>query len=385
MNYRVFTRLSYSLLLLIAACQGGIAEKESEPQPDIKNELIYIFKQGEAGYDLFRIPAIVKTTDGTLLAFAEARKERSNGDSGDIDLVVKRSGDDGQTWGEMIMVWDDGANTCGNPVPIVDAQHGVIHLLMTWNNGADTWSTIHNGTSISSRQVFVTKSDDDGRTWEPAKEITDQVKRPEWKWYGTGPVHGIQITAGPFQNRLVAPCYYTEMVDGKRHDYSHVIYSDDAGATWSSGSSTPQGNVGECTVAEIAGGGLVLNMRSSDSFMRKVSRSGDGGLTWSAVTADPVLIDPKCQASMVSVHANGNSTVFFANAASSARENMTIKLSEDEGSTWTKKVNVYEGPSAYSDVVMLSDQAVAIVFETSGNSSPYGHIAFKRVELNEFK
>lgn len=384
MNYRTLIKLACSLLIFTASCKGEVAEEEVEPRPDIKNELVYIFKRGEAGYDLFRIPAIVKSANGTLLAFSEARKESSNGDSGDIDLVVKRSNDEGETWGDMIMVWNDAGNTCGNPVPIVDVQQGVIHLLMTWNNGGDNWSAIHNGTAIDTRRVFATKSDDDGLSWEIAKEITGQVKLPEWKWYGTGPVHGIQISAGPFQNRLVAPCYYTVMVDGVRQDYSHVIYSDDAGATWSAGGSTPQGNVGECTVAEVSGGKLLLNMRSSDSFLRKVSTSVDGGSTWSAVTTDPVLIDPKCQGSIVSVNDNGTTTVLFVNAASSTRENMTIKLSEDEGGSWSKKAAVYEGPSAYSDVVMLSNDTVAIVFEMGGNS-PYGNIVFKRVALNELK
>ncbi len=103
---------------------------------ELTNTYSHIFEKGEKGYSCYRIPAIVKTTKGTLLAFAEARKN-SCSDTGNIDLVLRRSSNDGATWGEMVMVWDDGENTCGNPAPVVVEETGKIILLMTWNNGAD--------------------------------------------------------------------------------------------------------------------------------------------------------------------------------------------------------------------------------------------------------
>ena len=112
--------------------------------PDGKDEFRYVYRQGESGFEVYRIPATVKTVKGTLLAFAEARRSRINGDTGDIDMVVKRSSDDGKTWSKMTTVWDDGDNTCGNPVPIVDDK-GNVHLLMCWNYKTDKWGTITAG------------------------------------------------------------------------------------------------------------------------------------------------------------------------------------------------------------------------------------------------
>src|SRR5690606_22809056 len=140
------------------------------------NSFNYIYKENTGGFQVYRIPAIVTANSGRLLAFAEARKLRSGGDSGDIDMVVKLSDDNGKTWGSMITIWDEGLNTCGNPVPIVDEVTGKIHLLLTWNNGADDWGTLTNGTGEDTRRVYYTSSDDEGATWSTPKEITESVK-----------------------------------------------------------------------------------------------------------------------------------------------------------------------------------------------------------------
>ena len=134
-------------------------------------DLNYIFKSGENGYNTFRIPSIVTTNKGTILAFAEGRKNSSS-DSGDIDIVLKRSNDNGKTWGEIIIVRDDGVNVCGNPSPVVDRNSGSILLLSTWNLGGDTESEIINEISEDTRRVFVLKSTDDGLSWSEPKEIT---------------------------------------------------------------------------------------------------------------------------------------------------------------------------------------------------------------------
>jgi sialidase-1 len=149
--------------------------------------LPYIFSNGTNGYSCYRIPAIVRTKNGTLLAFAEARKKNCK-DEGDIDLVLKRSSDNGKTWGAQIMVWDDGDNTCGNPAPVVDQRTGAIHLLMTWNKGEDHIREINQGTSVDTRRVYVTQSSDDGIHWAAAREITAAVKRDNWDGTLPGPV-----------------------------------------------------------------------------------------------------------------------------------------------------------------------------------------------------
>ena len=145
---------------------------------------IPIWKSGEGGYDTYRIPALVVTVDGTVLAFCEGRKD-GRGDAGNIDMLLKRSTDGGQTWSEQQVIWDDGPNTCGNPAPVVDRETADIHLLMTWNRGDDHERDIIAGTSTDTRRVYVTRSKDDGATWSEPREITATTKLPNWTWYAT--------------------------------------------------------------------------------------------------------------------------------------------------------------------------------------------------------
>ena len=140
-------------------------------------EAVTVYTEGEAGYAGFRIPVIIRTGDGTLIAFAEARRHDKR-DSGDIDLVMRRSEDDGHTWGPITTVWDDGSNTCGNPAPAI-LSDGRIVMLATWNRGCDRERQIENHTSVDTRRVFVLRSEDHGRTWSHPEEITSEVKAPE--------------------------------------------------------------------------------------------------------------------------------------------------------------------------------------------------------------
>ena len=149
-----------------------------QPAHAQSSDLNYLFKPGDHGYKCFRIPAVIKTSKGSLLAFAEARKNHC-GDADDIDLVLRRSEDGGQTWSPMIIVWDDGGNTCGNPAPVVDARNGRIVLLSTWNLGGDHEPQIINLKSKDTRRIFVMHSDDDGLQWSTPREITTDVKQPD--------------------------------------------------------------------------------------------------------------------------------------------------------------------------------------------------------------
>ena len=344
--------------------------------------LNYLFESGTNGYNTFRIPALIRTTRGTLLAFAEGRKNSSS-DTGDIDLVFKRSEDNGKTWSELSVIWDDGDNVCGNPAPVVDRLTGNIYLLSTWNLGEDHEPDIIKGTSRDTRRVFVLMSSDDGKTWSGAREITGTTKQGNWTWYATGPCHGIQIVNGKYKDRLVIPCDHIE--SGTNKYFSHIIYSDDHGKTRKLGGTTPQDQVNECSVAELRNGRLMLNMRNYDRTQksRKVSLSSDGGITWSNIYSDPVLIEPICQGSMISIEPDFNLLLFLNPADEIVRRNMTLRSSRDEGKTWRSMI-LFSGPSAYSDIVLLETGNIGCLYE-AGQSSPYQGITYREVEFEDIK
>ena len=354
---------------------------------DFKNltkqkELAFLFKSGDDGYHTFRIPAMAVTNKGTVLAFCEGRKNSSS-DTGDVDMVLKRSTDGGTTWSEIRVVWDDGENTCGNPAPVVDRETGAIFLLMTKNLGIDRERQIIEQTSKDTRRIFVTQSTDDGVTWTVPVEITKDVKQDNWTWYATGPCHGIQIEHGKYKGRLVIPCDHIE-AETKKY-FSHVIYSDDHGKTWKLGGTTPVDQVNECTVAEIADGKLLLNMRNYDRTQknRKTAVSSDGGITWTDFKSDEVLIEPICQAAMhrYSFEQEGKSRLLFTNPANTDKRcNMTLRLSYDDGTSWAKSMVLFSGPAAYSEVARLPDGDIGCFYE-AGYEHPYEGIVFEKIKL----
>ena len=348
------------------------------------NEHKYIFKSGSEGYNTFRIPSIITTDSGVVLAFAEGRKNSSS-DSGDIDLVLKRSTDGGKTWGDLIVIRDDSTNVCGNPSPVIDRKTGKIFLLSTWNRGDDTESEIINMTSVDTRRVYVMNSIDEGLSWSKPIEITDKVKKPNWTWYATGPVHGIQIREGSKKGRMIIPCDHIE-ANTKKY-YSHIIYSDDGGSSWNIGGTTPQDQVNECSVAEIGKGKLILNMRNYDrtQMNRKISISNDYGESWGDIYDDKALVEPICQASILrySFKGSGRNDLLFINPADkNKRLNMTLRLSNDLGRTWKAEFILHEGPSAYSDITKLRNGNVGCLFE-AGKNSPYEGIVYREVDVRD--
>ena len=340
-----------------------------------------VFTSGTEGYHTFRIPAIIATPKGTLLAFCEGRKD-GRSDTGDIDLVLKRSTDGGKTWGRLQVVWNDGQNTCGNPCPVVDESTGRIWLPMTWNHGKDPQRKIEAKTSTDTRRVYITYSDDDGKTWAKPKEITAAAKKPEWTWYATGPGNAIQIRHGKYKGRLVVPCDHNLLVKGKSVKRSHCLYSDDHGKTWKL--SRPLGDgTNECAVVELTDGRLLLNMRSYQGKNRRaISHSSDGGATWSPVKLDEALIEPVCQGNILRYTwpgKGGKSRILFANPASKKRERMTVRLSYDEGKTWPVSRLVYAGSAAYSNLVALPKGQFGLLYERDG----YRRITFGVFTLEE--
>ncbi len=350
-----------ALVLLMAfmgfACSVP-AHEAGFPQADL-------FRSGEGGYHTYRIPALATTLKGTLLAFCEGRKG-GQGDAGDIDLLLRRSTDGGATWGPMQVVVDDGDKTCGNPCPIVDRKTGDIVLLITTNGGNDREHAIQHG-EAPARIPWVLRSTDDGLTWSAPSDISAIARKEGYRWYATGPGHGVQLASG----RMIAPCDHST---GPAHEeqHSHILYSDDAGHTWAHGATLP-GKTNECIAVETAWGELYLNMRNYfEQNQRATARSNDGGLTFGPITHEETLVDPVCQASAISF---GTNHIAFANPNSKKRENMTLRLSSDAGKTWGIGHALWTGPSAYSDLALLPNGDLACLYER-GEKYPYEVISF---------
>lgn len=341
-----------------------------------------LFARGDQGYDTFRIPALIRASNGDLLAFAEARKD-SRRDSGNIDLVMRRSTDGGRNWGPICVVWDDGPNTCGNPAPVVDAADGRLVLLATWNDGRDRESDIRARKSFDSRRVYVLYSEDNGTSWSQPREITAEVKKAGWTWYATGPCHAIQLRRGPHRGRLVVPCDHGRENLGYG---SHVILSDDGGLNWRIGGCLDDGN--ESTACELRGGRILLNMRTNRARgthvqpWRLTAFSEDGGEHFSPAAKDPELTEPVCQGSILS--APDGRTLWFCNPAHpQIRENLTLRRSRNGGRSWKEALVLAAGPSAYSDLCLLPDGSVAVLYEC-GEHSPYETISFSVVVREDY-
>lgn len=370
-------RMVRTCVLALVACAGGLTAAWS-PQDPIEPRLTDVFVAGEGAYHTYRIPSVIATPNGALLAFAEGRRAGA-GDAGDIDLVLKRSVDMGASWSELQVIGDDGHNTFGNPCPVVDSTTGEIWLLTTHNLGSDREQDIVAGTSREGRTVWVMRSGDDGRTWSRPAEITASVKRPDWTWYATGPGVGIQLANG----RLVVPANHAELKGGAHR--SHLFFSDDHGKTWSLGGSADAGT-NESQVVELADGRLMMNMRNHPPLpenFRMIATSADGGRTLSKAYPDRALIEPPAQASFIRLtkpKANDRGRLLFANPAAPKRERLTVRVSDDDGATWPVARVVHEGPSAYSSLAALSDGTIGLLFE-QGDRSPYEKITFARFGL----
>lgn len=345
---------------------------------------VHVFKSGQDGYHTFRIPAVVRAANGDLLAWAEGRKN-GRSDAGDIDVVMKRSVDGGQSWGPMRLVQDEWTSpaapvTIGNPVPIVDHSEGAgagrVWLVFTRNND----------------RVFVTSSDDHGATWSPRREITASAKAPSWGWYATGPGHGIQLERGTAAGYLIVPSDHRDQA-GSRWG-AHVLYSSDHGDSWRIGAVDTRDeespiHPNENVAVELVDGRLYINARDqhgSSGANRAVAYSSDGGLSYDMpFAAEAQIMSPVVQNSAVRIASvdrgnDRNILAYCCPSHPSERRNLALLLSYDEGTNWRRFAIVHTGPAAYSDLVQLDDQRVGILYEAG--EPLYEEILFTAVDVH---
>ncbi|MBX3421351.1 MAG: exo-alpha-sialidase [Pirellulaceae bacterium] len=342
---------------------------------------VELFPPGLGGVARYRIPGLVVTERGTILAYCEARRNDSQ-DWGEIEIHLRRSVDGGKSWQPTQHIAHHGQRiegnprnkasgqheqTVNNPVAIVDAKSGEIQFLYCVNYA----------------RCFSMTSGDDGQTWSVPREITHAFEpfraKYDWKVIATGPGHGIQLASG----RLVVPIWLAYGAVGDHAPSAcGTIFSDDHGHSWVAGDiAVPNagefGNPNESALATLADGRVIMVTRSVSKPNRKIiSTSLDGATQWSQPTFHQQLWEPICMAGIVAypsapgmlLFSNPHSLALDANgnekpAGRGKRKNLSVKLSRDGGVTWPVNKTLDAGPSAYSDLAVMPDGSILCLYE----------------------
>ncbi|MFH8655889.1 exo-alpha-sialidase [Streptomyces afghaniensis] len=375
-SLRARLRSTLTAVLTAAALLAPAGPAHARPATDLPEfDQQVLFKASQdPGYACFRIPAIVRTTAGTLLAFAEGRVLNC-GDAADIDIVLKRSTDGGRTWGPLQVVNEGAGDTHGNPAPLVDRRTGRILLAETYNTGR---TDAGNCTVPCDRTPHLQYSDDDGRTWSEPRDLSDQILPGHWNsWYATGPVHGIQLTRGKHAGRLVFGVN-TETWDGSRVTANHaaLIVSDDGGDEWRIGATdswpiaqdgTFRQKPSEVTLTERADGAVLVSGREQDGTdlgHRSQTLSLDGGASFATpFRALPDLYTPQVQGATLRL---GHRMLLSAPADPDRRRTMMVRSSYDGGRTWDsvdRGTVVTTDWSGYSDMAAVDSSTVGLLYE----------------------
>lgn len=353
-----------------------------------------VFTSGSDGYKSFRIPAIISAPNGDLLAFCEGRVNGAS-DFGNIKIVEKRSSDDGKTWSALQIVAANDTLQTDNSAPVVDMTdlaHPKGRIFLFYNTGNVSESKLRRGMGV--REVWYKTSVDNGVTWSAPVNITLQVHKPkqpqfnkaynfsqDWRSYANTPGHAIQFSHGKYKGRIYVAANHSagepqpRYADGRAFGY----YSDDHGKTFKISEDVNVPGSNEVMAVELSGDKLMLNARNQLGNIRRriIAVSHDGGQKWDTTFFDHNLPDPVCQGSILSL---GKKTIAVCNDADTVnRNNLTIRVSFDEGKTWKINKNIAHAPdgykgdfSAYSDIVTLPGKHIGILYE----SDNYKEIVF---------
>ena len=380
---------------MAATFAAGVAAQQPEP--------VDLFEAKRGGYALYRIPGIVVTRRNTVITYAEARRHTGS-DWDDIDIVLRRGADGGRSFGGPFLL-PRVAGVERNPVANERKQ------------GQPEWRTFNNPAAIAARdgrvhliycaeymRVFYTRSDNDGKSFTKPVEITSALEplraKYAWRVVATGPGHGIELKNG----RLLVPVWIALGTQGNGHGpaVNTTIYSDDRGRAWHAGeiaipdtAEFPTPN--ETTVIERAGGGVTMNVRTGSSRNRRtISTSPDGASQWSQPHFDETLTDPNCAAGLLRIPQKQGPTLWaFSNPDSTTRadgkvqpskdrRNLTLRLSRDEGASWTTVRVLEPGPSAYSDLAVLGDGTILCYYEAK-NSGGASVLRLARIPALSYK
>ena len=343
-NRRVISFAAGLLALLLSV--SAVAQQATKLQGAEDFTSTILWTGGVGGYATYRIPGIVSTRRGVLLAYTSARMGTS--DWADIDIVMRRSLDHGKTWSESRRIAGETQGTTDNPVAIPDYQTGAVHFLFQHNY----------------ERAYDMRSDDDGKTFTKPVDITDVFEkfRSEYDWHVIAPGvgHALQLKNG----RLLVPLWMSTGTPTGPNSRAHrpsavaTIYSDDHGKTWQRGaiilnSSEEIPNPSESMAVQLADGRVLLSIRNESTKNRRVfSISPDGATNWSKPEFDEGLFEPICAASIVrfgTSPANPDPRILFSNPdsakltvanpkrANRPRQMLTIKLSTDGAKTWTQR------------------------------------------------
>lgn len=359
-----------------------------------------VFTSGTEGHKSYRIPAIISLPNGDILAFAEGRVHGA-GDFGDINIVMKRSSDKGKTWSALQYVAEFDTLQCGNPAPVVDVTDPLYpqgRIFLFYNTGNNHEGEVRKGKGY--KQVWYKTSIDGGSTWSEAVDITVQVHRPnypqanaaynfkeDWRTYANTPGHAMQFQTGKYKGRIYVAANHSAGEPQKQwEDYdAHGFYTDDHGKTFHIGAGLNLPGSNESTATEISDGRLMLNSRNQKGNIRAriIGISSNSGQTWDTVYFDKNLPDPVCQGSILTIGKKKRKNILaFCNAADEKkRNNLTLRISYDDGMMWKKNFVIYNNPeqkdaSAYSDIVITGKKTLGVLFEKDN----YSQIVFTIVK-----